>query len=328
MIAISGANGLLGSFIVRRLIHEQKAFVALKRNTSDTSLLNDVVEKINWRNADILNPLSLEEALKGCTHVIHAAAVVSYNPRRADEIMQINTIGTRNVVNACLEQNIRKLVHISSVAALGRQKDQTLIDERNKWIDNPVNSVYAKSKYRAELEVFRGQEEGLNTVTLNPSVILAPADWDRSSAQLFKYSWKRRPFYIDADLNYVDVRDVARITCEFLESNHTADRFIINAGNISFKSLFEKMAAHFKGKSPRIRISKKTLMLVAKLEAIRSLVAGSEPVITRETAQIAGARFFYDNKKIKKILNFEFQSIDNTLEWCCNYYIKKFSSKK
>lgn len=328
MIAISGANGLLGSFIVRKLIDEQKTFVALKRNGSDISLLSDVTEKINWRNADILNPLSLDEALKGCTHLIHAAAVVSYNRRRADEIMEINTIGTRNVVNTCLEQNIKKLVHISSVAALGRQKDQTLIDEKNKWVDNPANSIYAKSKYRAELEVFRGQEEGLNTVTLNPSVILAPADWDRSSAQLFKYSWKKRPFYIDAYLNYVDVRDVAAVACDFLESNYTAERFIINAGNITFKSLFDKMAANFNVKSPRIRLSKKMLMLLAKVESVRSILVGSEPIITRETAQIADTRFFYDNKKIKKILNFEFQSIDNTLDWCCNYYNKKFNSKK
>jgi nucleoside-diphosphate-sugar epimerase len=328
MIAISGANGLLGSFIVRKLIDQQKPFVALKRSGSDISLLNDVAERIKWRDADILNPLSLEEAFKDCTEVIHAAAIVSYNTRRADEIMDINTIGTRNVVNASLQQNIRKLVHISSVAALGRQKDQTLINENNKWIDSPFNSVYAKSKYRAELEVFRGQEEGLNTLTLNPSVILAPADWNRSSAQLFRYSWKERPFYIDAYLNYVDVRDVAEITCELLESSYTGERFTINAGNISFKSLFDKMASRFNVKPPSICLSKKMLTLVAKVERVRTLVMGSEPLITHETAQIADTRFFYDNKKIKKILDFEFQSIDNTLDWCCKYYNKKFGSKK
>lgn len=327
MIAISGANGLLGSFIVRKLIDEQKAFVALKRNGSDTSLLDDVAPKVTWRNADILNPVSLGEALQGCTHVIHTAAIVSYNTHRTDQIMDINTIGTRNVVNACLEQNISKLVHVSSVSALGRQKDQTLISENNKWVDSPANSVYAKSKYRAELEVFRGQEEGLNTVTLNPSVILAPADWHRSSAKLFRYSWKSRPFYIDAYLNYVDVRDVAAIACHFVHANYSAERYIINAGNISFKSFFEKIAGHFKVKPPRVLLSKKMLMLAARVESLRSLLTGSEPLITRETAQIAETRFLYDNKKIKKILNFEFQSIDNTLEWCCNYYNKKFASK-
>lgn len=327
MIAISGANGLLGSFIVRKLIEEQKSFVALKRNDSNTSLLDDVAGKIKWRSADILNPVLLKEALEGCTHVIHAAAIVSYNPHRADQIMEINAHGTRNVVNACLEQNIKKLIHISSVSALGRQKDQTLIKEDNKWVDSPANSIYAKSKYRAELEVFRGQEEGLSSLILNPSVILAPADWDRSTAKIFKYLWKERPFYIDAYLNYVDVRDVASIACQFVDTDHQAQRFIVNAGNIPFKSLFEKIALNFKVKPPRTRLTKKMLMLAARAESFRTWITGSEPIITRETAQIAETRFLYDNKKIKKILNFEFQSIDNTLDWCCYYYNKKFNSK-
>ncbi len=328
MIAVTGANGLLGSFIIRKLIQDKRPFVALKREGSDISLLNDVEENIEWRNADVLNPLSLTEALDGCTHVIHAAAIVSFNPYRANEVMDINTYGTRNVVNACLEQKVKRLVHISSVAALGRQKDQSLIDENNKWVDNPMNSVYAISKYRAELEVFRGQEEGLNTVILNPSIILAGADWDRSSAKLFKYVWKQKPFYIDALLNYVDVRDVASCAVQFLQPDHQAQRFIINAGNIPFKNFFEKIAADFEVTAPSRKLSKTTVKLLARVETMRTWFTRSEPLITRETAQLSETRFFYDNKKIKKILNFEFQTIDKTLEWCCNYYTKKFDSKK
>ena len=328
MIAVTGANGLLGSFIIRKLIQEQKAFVALKREGGDISLLSDVKEKIEWRNGDILNPLSLDESLKGCTQVIHTGAIVSFNPKRANEVMEINVQGTRNVVNACLQHNIQRLVHISSVAALGRQKNQTLVDEENKWIDSPLNSIYAVSKYQAELEVFRGQEEGLNTVILNPSVILAPADWNRSSAKLFKYIWKQRPFYIDAFLNYVDVRDVASCVHQLLQQEHQAQRFIINAGHIPFKFFFEKVARNFNAKPPSVKLSKNTIKLLAKAETLRGLFTKGEPLITRETAQLSGTRFLYDNKKIKKILNFEFQTIDTTLEWCCNYYTKKFGSKK
>lgn len=328
MIAISGANGLVGSFIVRKLIQEQRRFVALKRAHSDTALLDDVADKIEWRNADVLNPVLLREAFEGCTQVIHAAAIVSFNPRRANEVMEINAHGTRNVVNACLEQNIQRLIHISSVSALGRQKDQAIIEEDNKWVDSPTNGLYAKSKYRAELEIFRGQEEGLNTLILNPSVILAPADWDKSSAKLFKYAWRQRPFYIDAYLNYVDVRDVASIVYQCLESDQQAERFIINAGNIHFRFFFEKVARNFQKSPPKVRLSKAMLTLLARADAVRSWLTRSEPLVTRETAQLAGTQFLYDNKKIKKILNFEFQSIDNTLEWCCYYYKKKFDSKK
>jgi dihydroflavonol-4-reductase len=328
MIAVTGANGLLGSFIIRKLIQEQKSFVAIKRAGSDTTLLQDVAEKIQWRSADVLNPSMLSDALEGCTHVIHSAAIVSFNPHRANEVLEINAVGTRNVVNVCLQQNIKRLVHISSVAALGRQKEQALIQEDNKWVDNPINSVYANSKYKAELEVFRGQEEGLNTIILNPSVILAPADWNRSSARLFRYAWNHRPFYIDASLNYVDVRDVASCTYQLLESNFEAQRFIVNAGNISFKKFFEKTANQFDVKPPSIRLSKNIVKGVARVERVRTWFTRSEPLITRETAQMVGSQFLYDNKKIKKNLKFEFQTLDNTLEWCCDYYSKKFDSKK
>ncbi|HYI78909.1 MAG TPA: NAD-dependent epimerase/dehydratase family protein [Chryseolinea sp.] len=328
MIAVTGANGLLGSFIVRKLIQEQKSFIAIKRAGSDTSLLEDVADRIQWRTADVLNPLMLSDALEGCTEVIHSAAVVSFNPWQADNVLEINSIGTRNIVNACFHQNIKRLVHISSVAALGRQKEQTIIREDNKWVENPLNSVYADSKYKAELEVFRGQEEGLNTVILNPSVILAPADWNRSSAKLFRYVWHQRPFYIDASLNYVDVRDVASCAYQLLQSNFEAERFIVSAGNISFKNFFEKTANKFDVKPPSVRLSKSIVKSVARFERIRTWFTRSEPLITRETAQLVGAQFLYDNKKIKNNLNFEFQTLDNTLEWCCDYYNRKFNSKK
>ena len=136
MIAVTGANGLLGSFIIRKLIQEEKPFVAIKRAGSDTTLLQDVAEKIQWRTADVLNPFTLTDALEGCTHVIHSAAIVSFNPHRANEVLEINAEGTRNVVNVCLQQKIKRLLHISSVAAVGRQKEQTLIQEDNKWVEN------------------------------------------------------------------------------------------------------------------------------------------------------------------------------------------------
>ncbi|HEX6227308.1 MAG TPA: NAD-dependent epimerase/dehydratase family protein, partial [Chryseolinea sp.] len=270
MIAVTGANGLLGSFIIRKLIQEGKSFAAIKRDGSDTSLLDDVTDKIQWRTADVLNPLTLNDALEGCTQVIHSAAMVSFNPRRANEVLEINAIGTRNIVNACFSQNIKRLVHISSVAALGRQKEQQLIREDNKWIENPMNSVYANSKYKAELEVFRGQEEGLKTVILNPSVILAPADWNKSSAKLFRYAWNQRPFYIDAFLNYVDVRDVASCAYQLLESNFEAERFIANAGNISFKNFFEKTANKFDVRPPSLKLSKNIVNAAARAERLRT----------------------------------------------------------
>src|SRR5690606_3677923 len=209
MIAVTGANGLLGSFVVRKLMEANVPVVAIKRANSNTSLLADL-PTLAWRTADILDPISLQEAFDGVTGVIHCAAMVSFNPRDEKKLMQVNVEGTKNVVDACLIAGINRLLHVSSVAALGRQKNQTHITESNTWIDSSYNTVYGLSKYKAELEVFRAQEEGLKTIIINPSVILSRGNWDKSSAQLFKYVWRERPFYSDGSFNYVDVRDVAQ----------------------------------------------------------------------------------------------------------------------
>lgn len=328
MIAVTGANGLLGSHIVRKLLEQNKPFIALKRRNSDTSLLRDVEEAITWREADILDPVSVEEALQGVTHVIHAAAFVSFNPLHERTIYEVNFLGTRNIVNACLHADVRRLVHISSVAALGRTRDQTWIDETNKWSDSALNTHYARSKYMAELEVFRGQKEGLSTVIVNPSVILAPADWNKSSARLFRYVWNERPFYIDAYLNYVDVRDVVQVVCEMIYSEWQAERFILNSGNISFQDFFTKIAITLGKKPPSIKVNRTALKLLSMLEDMRCRISRAEPLISRETARLAGTNFFYSSEKVKKALNFEFKPIEETIQWCCQYYIEQVKGKK
>lgn len=327
MIAVTGSNGLLGSYIVRKLFQSNTPFVALKRKGSDISLLQDLKEKITWRDIEITNPVSVEEAFAEVTGVIHTAAYVSFNPRKAKTIFEINADGTRNVVNACLENNIKRLLHVSSVSALGRQKGQTILSEENKWIDSGINSTYGESKYKAELEVFRGQEEGLSTVILNPSVILGFSNWDKSSAQLFKYVWKQRPFYINGSLNYVDVRDVADITLQLFNSSIEGERFILSAGSVPFKTFFDKVAQGFQKKGPYLKVNATLAKLLAGFESGRTWLTGSEPIITRETARLVDTFFQYDNQKVKKALNFNFQTIDATLQWTCEEYKRQHGIK-
>jgi nucleoside-diphosphate-sugar epimerase len=271
--------------------------------------------------------VSLQEAFQDCTHVVHAAAIVSFNPRRKKKIFDVNVEGTRHVVNACLNQGVRRLVHISSVAALGRQKGQQNIDETSKWAESPLNSIYGESKYLAELEVFRAQEEGLSTVIVNPSVILAPADWNKSSAQLFKYIWNERAFYAQGSFSYVDVRDVANAVVRLIDTPVENERFILNAGAIAYEDFFKQVAHHLHRKPPYIKLSKKVLRIAATIEAVRAWFVNSEPLLTRESARLVGTRFLYDNRKITKVLNLQFQTIDQSLQWCCEYYMAKFDSK-
>lgn len=328
MIGVTGANGLLGSFIIRKLIQEKAAFVAFKRKSADISLLQDVSEQIEWRDLDLADPVSMDEALQGITSLIHTAAMVSFDPRRAAAITAVNTAGTRNLVNACMANGVTRFVYISSVAALGRMKGQHTIDEHNKWVENASHTAYATSKYGAELEVFRAQEEGLSTVVLNPSVILAPADWNKTSAKLFRYVWNKGRFYIDGSLNYVDVRDVATAAWLLLNSGIENERFIVNAGTVTFKDFFNAVAARFGRRPPMIKLSQNFLKIAAGFEAIMARMRRSEPVITTETARLAGSHFQYQNHKIKRSLQFEFQTLEKTLDWCCLHYMQRFAPKK
>jgi nucleoside-diphosphate-sugar epimerase len=236
--------------------------------------------------------------------------------------MDINVTGTRNVLYESMAKGVKRFIHVSSVAALGRQKNQRLIDEGNQWVKSPMNSVYAESKYLAELEVFRAQEEGLSAAIINPSVILAPADWNKSSAQLFKYVWKEKSFYTDAFLNYVDVRDVSEVTVQLLDNNFSG-RYILNAGKISFYDFFNKVAQRFHKRAPRFKLNPTLLQMAARAEEWRTFVTGDEPLLTRETARLAGTEFLYKNDKIRKTLSIEFQPIDDSLDWCCQYYLTK-----
>ncbi len=328
MIAVTGANGLLGNFILKKFVDEKIPVIGLKRSSSDLSFINDHIKNIEWRNADVSDGNSLMDSFKNVDTVIHAAAVVSFDPRAKRKIYNTNVEGTRNVVNACLSLGIPRLILVSSVAALGRKKGQTEINEQNQWVDGELNSDYAKSKYLSELEVYRGQEEGLNISIVNPSVILAPADMNKSSAQVFKYVQKERIFYVDGDINYVDARDVAEVIFRLYQNNINGEKFIASAGQISLKKLMEEIALRFGKKAPFIKINPGLLQTAAWLEEMRCWLTGSEALISRQSVKMPKEKFAYQNLKTINRLQMAYRPLAETLDWCCDYYNKAFTTNK
>lgn len=317
MIAVTGATGLLGSFIVQRLRDSGIPFVGIKR---DTTNVKPELANVNWREADLLDMAALENALQGVNTVIHTAALVSFNPSDKERLHKVNVEGTRNIVNTCLSTGVSRLVHISSVAALGRQKGLTIINEDSKWIDSNLNSDYAESKYLAELEVYRGKEEGLQIDILNPSVILSRSDWNRSSSQLFRYVWKEKAFYADGVINYVDVRDVAELVYKLINRKSSGGRYIASAGSVQIIEFLTGIAVLFKKKAPRFKVPSYLLSVAAQLEYIRSKLTGSEPIVSTQSARAANENFIYNNQKALTELEAEFRTLEETLEWCCSYY--------
>ncbi len=324
MIFVTGGNGFIGSFIIRNLIDEGHKVYALIRKGADKALLTDIENKINWVEGDVTDMPVLLNVIKDFDAVIHAAAVVSFSKKDKAQMFKINIEGTTNIVNACLFNKIPKLVFISSVAAIGRNKDK-IIDEKTIWLDTKFNTAYGNSKYAAEKEVWRGNAEGLQTVILNPSIVLGPGDWNKSSSRLFKYVWEENKFYTSGEINYVDVRDVARAVTELLKADINGERFILNGGSITFKNFFYKVATLFNKTRPNIYLSSRWIAILWRIEFLRSLITGKEPLITRETAMMAQKNYYYDNKKIINTLNFNFNTLNNTLSWACSELEAKIS---
>lgn len=319
-VFITGATGFIGSHIARRYLAAGYRVEALTRTKGHTGLLADVADQIAWHEGDIMDIPSLEMAIRGNLDVIHAAAVVSFSPKDHERMVRINAEGTANVVNVCLKAGIRKLGYVSSVAALGRPANKSgttepvRLDETQKWEDSPNNSEYAKSKYRAELEVWRGVAEGLSAVMVNPSIVLGEGDWTRSSVQLFKYVYDEKPFYPAGLVNYVDVLDVVESLFRLMEADSvTNERFILNAGTIPYKELLEQMAVVLHKRPPRMRMPPALTHLLWPVEAVRAWLTGSTPLITRETARSSSSRYAYDGQKIAETLDFQYRPLSETL---------------
>ncbi len=332
-VFITGATGFIGSHIARRYLAAGYRVEALTRSLGNTGLLADVADQINWHEGDIMDIPSLEAAIGGNRgtagiDVIHAAAIVSFLPKDHKQMERVNAEGTANVVNVCLKAGVRKLGYVSSVAALGRPANKgtypepTLIDVNQKWEDSPTNSEYAKSKYRAELEVWRGAAEGLSTVMVNPTIVLGEGDWNRSSVQLFKYVFDEKPFYPAGLVNYVDVLDVAESLFQLMEADSiTHKRFILNAGTIPYKELFEQMAAVLHKQPPRKRLPPALTHLLWPVEAVRAWLTGSNPLITRETAQSSSSRYAYDGQEITETIDFQYRPLSLTLTRSARTYV-------
>ena len=328
-ILITGANGLVGSQTVRRFAEANFEVFALCRTGSDLSLLKDISAKIKIIEGDILDIASLEKALENnIDFIVHTAAVVSYSPKDRDNMYKVNVEGTANVVNICLDKKIQKLCYLSSIAALGKPNAATenilggIIDETQKWEDSPLNSHYAKSKYQGELEVWRGQAEGLHTVIVNPSVILGEGDWNKSSTQLFKYVYDEHSFFTEGNLNYVDVRDVVEAIFQLTVSDIANERYILNGGTITYREFFVNVAKTFRKNPPTKSISPFFIEILWRIEAIRSFFTQKSPLITNETAKNSRTKFGYKNEKIRQALGFEFTNIEETILRVCTFLTK------
>lgn len=321
-ILITGGTGFLGAYIIKHLIEKNYAVRAIRRNNKLPSFIPATVfDQVEWVEGDVLDVVSLEDAMEGIDTVIHSAAIVSFNLKEKNQMYKVNVEGTANIVNIALEKNIQRFVYISSVAALGRKVNGGEVNEEKKWEDTKANTHYAKSKYKAELEVWRGISEGLDAVILNPSTILGYGDWNNSSSAIFKKVYEEFKWYTPGVNGFVDVEDVAAATVLLMESNIREERFIINGDNWPFRKLMDTMADAFGKKKPVRQTTPFILSIAWRMEIFRSLVTGSKPVLTKESAKIGQSKTYFDNGKfLKAFPQFKFTPLERTIRSACEKY--------
>jgi nucleoside-diphosphate-sugar epimerase len=323
MILVTGGTGFLGAYIIKELIEKGYPVRAIRRSNSLPAYISPaILEKVEWVNGDILDVVSLEEAMHSADAVIHSAAVVSFNSRDKKRMMQVNVDGTANVVNMALEKNVKKLIHISSVAALGRQPSGGHVNEEKKWEETATNTDYSKSKHRAEIEIWRGISEGLDAVILNPSTILGYGDWNTGSCSIFKTIYNELKWYAPGLNGFVYVEDVAKIAVMMLEKNITGERFIVNGDNWYFKQLQESIADHFRKKRPSKKSGPLLLGLAWRLEKFRSLFIGHRPLVTRQSVKVALSQTWFENDKILAAMpQFSFTPLEKSIQKACEKYL-------
>lgn len=320
-IFLTGATGFVGSYLARYLVASGHEVRALRRVSSPLHLLADAAEKIEWIEGDLQDESLLEEAMRGVDAVYHSAAVVSYDAADAEMMLRVNGEGTANMVNAALYAGVSKFLHVSSIAALGRKEFVSHFDERASWENNKLNTSYAISKFKAECEVWRGMEEGLKAVIVNPSVIVGAGYWHLATGQFFSQVRKGLSFYPQGSTGFVDVRDVARASIALMDSDISGERFILNGSNQSYLNLFSQIAKCMQKRPPRWLLRSWMAGIAWRAEALRAKIFGTKPLITPEILRTVQNSFSYSSEKIQQQLGYSFLPFEQTIAETASIYM-------
>ncbi len=330
MILVVGGTGLVGSHLLFHLVSKGNSVSSIHRKGSDLDKVKtifsyysetpqELFNKIKWVEADINDIPALEGAFRGITHVYHCAALISFNPRDFKLLQKINVEGTANIVNLCLACNISKLCYVSSIATIGKSTDTSPVTENTEWNSNDPN-VYALSKHLAEMEVWRGAQEGLEVVIVNPGLIIGPGFWDRGSGRLFSISARGRGYYPPGGSGFITVNDVVNMMMNLMESEVYNERFILIDKNLTFKEILSTVAREFGRNTPKKALKYWQLNLLWRLDWLRSRLTGSHRLLTKKGVAALKERQLYSNKKVLGILDYKFELMAESIYFSCNRF--------
>ncbi len=333
MILVTGGTGLVGSHLLFKLVKKGHRVRAIYRSEKKRDAVKHVFsyyteqsenffEKIEWVEANINDIPSLTDAFNGITKVYHCAALISLDPKDYYKLRLINIEGTANIVNLCLSQSIEKFCYVSSIATMGNIDGSNLISEDTHWNPEEDHNVYAITKYGAEMEVWRGTQEGLNTVIVNPGIIIGPGFWHTGSGSFFKAVNKGMSHYTRGIEGYVDIEDVVKPMIQLMESDIINQRYILVSDNLSYKDFFAKIALGLNVKPPTKEASKLLLSIAWRLDWLRSHLFKKHRRLTKHTSKSILTKNNYSNKKIATELSYKFIPIEVSVSESCRLFLQ------
>lgn len=319
MVLVTGGTGSVGAHLLLHLVENGDTIRAIYRNLASIQKTKNLFslykkeslfEKIEWIQADITDVPALEMAFENVKYVYHCAALISFDPKDEDLLRKINIEGTANIVNFCIAKTVKKLCFVSSIAALGDLKEnEKIITEEAEWNPEKQHSDYAISKYGAEMEIWRGQQEGLDTLIVNPGIIISPGFLEQGSGMLFKKVANGLSFYTKGVTGFIAVPDVVQIAIQLMKNKHSNERFTLIAENIVFQDLLNSIADSLNVKRPYIHAGPLLMNLSYKMDWFMSNVFGQKRKLYKATAKASYAKNWYSNEKITKTLGSDFLDI-------------------
>ncbi|MGY5356043.1 SDR family oxidoreductase [Wenyingzhuangia sp. IMCC45467] len=325
MILVTGGTGLVGAHLLYKLCNTNEKVVALYRDEKTKRITQEIFElyksiktyeKIIWRQADITDIPALEIAFKDITYVYHAAAMVSFSPKDSDKLRKVNIEGTANIVNLCISNHIKKLCYVSSIATLSKKPGSNIMDENSEWNPEGDHSDYSLSKFGAEMEVWRGSQEDLEVVIVNPGVIFGFGAWNVNTGKLIQKIRNGFKFYTSGITGVVDVNDVTNAMISLMMSNIKNERFVLVNDNLSFKDIFTLIANKLSVKPPQYKISRSITEVVWRINSFFSFISfGNLQVgLNKYSAKAAQKKRYYNGNKIKKSVDFNYTPFDITID--------------
>ncbi|MGB0892717.1 MAG: SDR family oxidoreductase [Flavobacteriaceae bacterium] len=334
MILVTGGTGLVGSHLlyqlstqnenIKAIYRTEKSLEAVKRVFSYfTDDVENLFSKISWIKADITDIPSLTTAFLEVDIVYHAAALVSFDDNDYRKMRQINIDGTANIVNLCVSNAVKKLCFVSSIAAVGNSINNEIVTEENEWTVESESNGYSITKHGAEMEVWRGSQEGIDVVIVNPGVILGAGFWNVNTGQFFSKVANNFKFYTEGITGFVGVNDVAKAMISLVKSDVKNERFILVSENNSFREVFTWIANELGKKPPSIRVSKFLSSIFRRVDGLVTFITRKKRLITKDSVRSLHGKTEYSSEKIKAAIDFNFESTQQVIKEVCAIYKKE-----